>query len=91
MEIIKYLGDLLAEKLYISPAAGRGLVKLAIKDRFSPFKPINQLKFNDYKEVIQNEVKNRLKSLGISNIDLVINSLVNSLVENQSIITLGEV
>jgi hypothetical protein len=91
MEIIKYLGDLLAEKLHIRPAAARGLVKLAINDKFSPFKPINQLKFNDYKEVIQNEVKNRLVMLGISDIDSVIDLLINSLIKNQSIITLSEV
>lgn len=91
MEIIKYLGDLLAQKLHISPAASRGLIKLAVKDRFGPFKPLNQLSFNDYKDVIEEEVRNRLKLLEISHIDAIIDSLITSLVENQSIITLGEV
>ena len=91
MEIIKYLGDLLAEKLHIRPAAARGLLKLGIMDRFGPFKVLNQLNFNDYKEVIQYEVKKRLLLLEISNIESIIEELIKSLVENQSIITLGEV
>ena len=91
MEIIKYLGDLLAQELHIRPAAARGLLKLAILDRFGPFKPLNQLNFYDYKEIIQNEVKNRLIVLEISDIEVMIKSLLNSLVKNQSIITIAEV
>jgi hypothetical protein len=91
MEIIKYLGDLIAENLQIRPAAGRGLIKLAIKDRFGPFKPLKQLTFTDYKEVLHNEVKNRLIILEINKVDVIINRLIDFLIENQSIITLGEV
>ncbi|MEJ2293907.1 MAG: hypothetical protein P8Y23_03995 [Candidatus Lokiarchaeota archaeon] len=47
-----------AERLYISPPAARGLLKLVIKDGFGPFKPLEQLTFNDYKGVLRNEVKN---------------------------------
>ena len=91
MEIIKYLGEILAHKLNIRPAAARGLMKLASLDRFGPFKPLNQLNFNDYKQIIQNELKNRLIILEISDIDSIIDSLISCLIQNQSIITIAEV
>ncbi|MFW9929761.1 MAG: hypothetical protein ACFFD1_10250 [Candidatus Thorarchaeota archaeon] len=91
MEIIKYFGAIIAENLQISPPAARGLIKLAIKDRYGPFKPLEQLTFNDYKEVLKNEVKTRLETIEINNIDELISRLINFLIENQSIITLGEV
>ena len=42
MEIYNYLGDILADKIKISPPAARGLIKLAIKDELGSFKPLIQ-------------------------------------------------
>lgn len=48
MDIIKHLGSKLAESINISAPASRGLIKLAIKDEISPFKPLNQITFNEF-------------------------------------------
>ena len=66
MDIIKHLGSKLAELINISAPAGRGLIKLAIKDELGPFRPLNQVTFNEFKNTIENSLKKRLIKLEIS-------------------------
>ncbi len=89
MEIIKYLGDKLAEKIYISPPAARGLIKLAIKDDLGTFKPLNQINLNDFKSIFQNSLKKRLVKLEISNSGTIIDFLLDELTKIQSLITMA--
>jgi hypothetical protein len=91
MEIIKYLGNQLAKKINISPPATRGLLKLAIKDELGPFKPLNQINFNDLKSVIENTLKLRLKKLEIPNSEILVEYLLHQLTKNQSLITMAGV
>jgi len=91
MEIIKLLGNNLAEKINISSPAGRGLIKLAIKDEVGPFKPLNQLEFIDFKNSIANSLKMRLEQLEISSTSEIIDLLLDKLTKNQSLITIGAV
>ena len=91
MEIIKYLGNNLAKKINISPPAARGLLKLAIKDELGPFKPLNQINFNDLKSVIENTLKLRLKKLEIPNSEILVEYLLHQLTKNQSLITMAGV
>lgn len=91
MEIIKYLGNQLAKKINISPPATRGLLKLAIKDELGPFKPLNQINFNDLKSVIENTLSLRLKKLEIPNTEILVEYLLDQLTKNQSLITMAGV
>ena len=88
MEIIKYLGDILAEQVRISPPAARGLIKLSIKDEFGPFKDLYTLNLPDFYIFLRNSLKKRLIHLKVSNIDTIINKLLNELELNQSLITM---
>ena len=91
MEIINFLGDLLADHINISPPAGRGLIRLAIKDEVGPFKPLKQLNYDDLKATIQNSLKKRLIKLEISNYEDILNFILNELKTNQSLITMAGV
>lgn len=91
MEIIKYLGEKLSEKIKISPPAARGLIKLAIKDELGAFKPFNEITFNDLKAVIQNALKIRVERLNVQNVENLINYLTIELTENQSLIIMSKV
>jgi hypothetical protein len=91
MELIKLLGNKLAEKINVSSPAGRGLIKLAIKDELGPFKPLNQLEFIDFKNTITNSLKIRLEKLEISSTREIIDLLLENLTKNQSLITIGGV
>jgi len=91
MELIKLLGNKLAEKINVSSPAGRGLIKLAINDELGPFKPLNQLEFIDFKNTIENSLKKRLEKLEISSTSEIIDLLLDKLTKNQSLITIGAV
>ena len=89
MEIINYLGDKLSEHINITPAASRGLLKLAIKDEIGPFKPLELISFNDLKNVINNSLEKRLHKLNIENLQEIIKNLLEELTKNQSLITMS--
>lgn len=89
MEIINYLGDKLSEHINITPAASRGLLKLAIKDELGPFKPLELISFNDLKNVINNSLERRLNKLDIQNLQNILKNLLEELTKNQSLITMS--
>jgi hypothetical protein len=91
MEIYKFLGDLLSERINISPPAARGLLRLSIKDEFGPFKPIEQLDYEDLLSVILNSLPIRLKKLEVKSIEKLISFLAEELTKNQSLITMSSV
>ncbi|MFX0024122.1 MAG: hypothetical protein ACFE9S_17475 [Candidatus Hermodarchaeota archaeon] len=91
MEMIKYLSIILSEQIDLSPSASAGLIRLAIKDTVGPFKPINQLNFKDYKISCEINLKKRLQKLNINNINQIIISILDELVQNQSLITMEKV
>ena len=91
MEIIRYLGDILAEETGISPPAARGLIKLSIKDELGPFKAFNTINYADYITILKNSLKKRLIKLEISNFESIIAFLLEELELNQSIITIAGV
>ncbi len=91
MEIIKYLGSKLSEYIELGLPAGRGLIKLAIKDQLGPFYPFNQLNYERLVEVIQNSLKKRLLDLKVPNTEEVVKKLLDELNSNQSLITIAEI
>jgi len=91
MEIIKSLGDVLADKISISPTAARGLIKLAIKDELGPFTEVNKVNFNDLQKTISNSFKKRLVNLSIQNVEVITESMLTQLKHIQSLITMANV
>jgi hypothetical protein len=91
LEIITLLAEKLASKIGMTPTATRGLLKLSIKDEVGPFKPIEQLDYDDLMEMINHSLKKRLDAIKADNINLIIEYLAKTLIENQSLITMGSV
>jgi hypothetical protein len=88
LTIITHLGNKLSTLISISPAAARGLIKLAIKDEFGPFKPYNQLNYEDYKLTLNHSLKSRLQQLDVSQTDKIMGMLNEELFLKQSLITM---
>ena len=91
MQIINQLAEILSEKVGISALASRGLIKLAIKEEFGPFKPSNQIGLRDFICLIQNSLKLRLQKLNVENLEEIINYLLDELVNHQSLITMERI
>lgn len=91
MEIIRYLGDILAKCIGISPTAARGLLKLSIKDELGPFTDFEQINYGDLLKVINQSLKNRLIKLNFEDFKNIVQLLLNELTNNQSLITMGRV
>jgi len=88
MDIINHLGNIISEKIEISPAAGRGLIKLAIKDELGPFKSFNRLVLEDLKSVILNSLKKRFIQLKIKDPENLTKYMIEELIRNQSLIVI---
>ncbi|MFX1274834.1 MAG: hypothetical protein ACFFBP_21555 [Promethearchaeota archaeon] len=91
MEIIRYLGEFLAKEIGISPTAARGLLKLSIKEELGAFVELRSVNYGDLYKVINNSFKNRLIKLEIADYGTIIDSMLNELTKNQSLITISEV
>ncbi|MBD3255878.1 MAG: hypothetical protein GF383_12350 [Candidatus Lokiarchaeota archaeon] len=91
MEIINFLGGLISKNLDISPPAGRGLIKLAIKDELGPFSDHLKMSIEKYVIVIKNSLKIRLHALKIKNSSSITKFLIDKLIKSQSLLTLGAI
>ncbi len=83
MEIVDYLGKKLSEKSNISKFDAIGLIKLAIRDEFGSFKPLNETNLDDLKIMIQNSLVFRLNDFGVSNPGDIIDFLLKEIISNQ--------
>ncbi len=89
MEIIRYLGDILAKEINISTIAARGLLKLSIKDELGAFYDLKTMNYDDLCKVLRNSFRKRLIKLNFSTSDLITNKMLKELAQNQSLITLS--
>ena len=64
---------------------------MSIIDELGPFKPLDQINYNELKLVIKKTVKKRLIELNYTNIEYVIKCLLIQLREKQSLITMERV
>lgn len=91
IQIIYKLGEVLSKELGISPAASRGLIKLAIKEELGPFRRLDTIGLRDYQKLIQNSLKKRILKLNISNYEQLVDLLSKEILENQSLITMEKI
>lgn len=90
-EMIRLLGEILSERISISMPAARGLIKLSIKDEVGPFIPFEKLRYQDYKNTINNSLYKRLQKLEIPEPVLIIKLLKENLKNAQSLIVMSEI
>ena len=91
MDIIYYLGNILANRINVSPTASRGLIKLSIKDELGPFSKFKLIKFEELKNAINNSLRIRLTKLNVRDLEDIIVILLKELTDNQSLITMANV
>ncbi len=91
MEILWILGNILANHMDISPPAARGLLKLAIKDEFGPFKPLDEINYDELELSITQSLSKRLEILDVLNTRIILDDLISELNKHQSIITIESV
>lgn len=84
MNFITFFGNLLSKKIHISSPAARGLLKLAIADELGPFIQINKINHNEFKKIFEKSLRARLINLEISNIEEIIQYLIEELKHYQS-------
>jgi hypothetical protein len=89
IEIIKYLADFLTKKVNLKAPAIRGLFKLSLKDEFGPFKPLDQVNYEELKKLMENSLSKRLVDLNITNVEKIIEELKIELIRCQSLITMA--
>ena len=90
IEIIWFLGNKLSKKIDMSPAAARGMIKLAIQDELGPNKFIEKkLNYDVLKIVIQGSLKKRMMKLNPRNLEHLVQFLNVQLIKGQSLITMA--
>ena len=88
MSMAQFFGDILSKKIGKEEMVGQGLILYAIQDEFGN---TNEITFDILKKTFENSLKNRLKKVNITNIDKVIYEMVEELIKNQSLLTMGTV
>ncbi|MFX1275501.1 MAG: hypothetical protein ACFFBP_06500 [Promethearchaeota archaeon] len=84
--MITLLGIELSKLINIELIASKGIILLATKDEYGSIK---DLTIDKLQLVLSNTLKNRLNKLGIPNIDQIIAHLDNTIIKNQSILTMA--
>jgi hypothetical protein len=90
MDLLRYFGDFLAEKIGKDPIYVRGLLRIAIREYFHGKIP-QTLDFSTLHKVIDGILRKHLEKLNISNTSDIIQDLLNALIRHQSLFTLGQV
>lgn len=88
MNITNLFGEYLAELLGKRPIACKGMIRIAVKDRYSDKTP-EQLDYKELKEVFNTTLKQRLENIAIPNINEISQSLISYLLKNQSLLTMA--
>jgi len=84
--MINFLGKQLATKLNMKVMPSKGIIRLGIKDDHGTTTEIN---FEKFKYTLSNGLKKRLQNLKVENVNEICNSLIQQLIDNQSILNLG--
>ena len=86
MNTVFTFGFKLAELLNQNDSIGLGLLSLAIKDAG---KNSQEMGYQDFKDVFQNQLETRLNKTGVANVDQVTDALLKYLNETQSLFTMS--
>ena len=88
MNITNFFGDHLAELTDRRPMACKGMIRLAVLDKY-PEKTPDQLRYSELKEIFGTTLKQRLENVNTTNAEQISNEIVSYLVKNQSLLTMA--
>jgi hypothetical protein len=91
-DILDYLAGKLARLLGTPSSSAKGLLRLAIHDRFPDrHEDISGLDVSEYKSIIATNVKDRLLRVHYRDVEMVINEMTRLLDDMTSVITMTRV
>jgi hypothetical protein len=88
MNITNFFGDHLAKLTDKRPMACKGMIRLAVLDKY-PEKTPDQLKYNELKDIFDTTLKQRLENVNTPNAEQISHEIVSHLVKNQSLLTMA--
>ncbi|MHA2180897.1 MAG: hypothetical protein ACXAAH_05695 [Promethearchaeota archaeon] len=88
MNITNFFGDHLAKLTDKRPMACKGMIRLAVLDKY-PEKTPDQLKYNELKDIFDTTLKQRLENVNTPNAEQISHEIVSYLVKNQSLLTMA--
>ena len=86
MDIIRFFGKKLQDKTGKELIACSGMIRLAFKDAGVDSKT---LKYEEYKKVFSEHLKNRFQRAGIKNMDKISEYMILELIKNQGLFTMS--
>ena len=86
--VTNFFGECLAEMTERRSQACKGIIRLAVKDKF-PGKAPEHLNLNELKDVFNTTLKERLTNVNTSNIEQISHDIISLLVRNQSLLTMA--
>ncbi|MHA2037829.1 MAG: hypothetical protein ACW972_05985 [Promethearchaeota archaeon] len=88
MNITNFFGEQLAKLTERRPIACKGMIRLAVLDKF-PEKTPEQLRYTELKDIFGTTLKERLENVSIPNAEQISSEIVSYLVKNQSLLTMA--
>ncbi len=88
MNITNFFGEYLAQLTERRPLACKGMIRLAVLDKF-PEKTPEKLNYNELKDIFDTTLKQRLENVSIPNIEQISKDIILYLVKNQSLLTMA--
>lgn len=86
--VTNFFGEYLAKLTEKRPMACKGMIRLAVLDRF-PGKTPEQINFNELKDVFNTSLKERLENVSTPNTEQISHDIAFFLVKNQSLLTMA--
>ena len=86
MNIATFFGNVLSEKTGLKVVPCAGLIRLSIK---KAGKTPENVSFLELKSIFQKEFKEKLKGIGIDDVQGIIKHMVTELIKNQSLFTMS--
>ncbi|KKM97902.1 hypothetical protein LCGC14_1163380 [marine sediment metagenome] len=86
--VTNFFGEYLAKLTEKRPMACKGMIRLAVLDKF-PGKTPEQINFNELKDVFNTSLKERLGNVSTPNTEQISHDIAFFLVKNQSLLTMA--
>jgi len=88
MNVTNFFGEYLAQLTERRPIACKGMIRLAVLDKF-PEKTPEQLNYNELKDIFDTSLKQRLENVSIPHVEQISKDIIFYLVKNQSLLTMA--
>ena len=86
--ITNFFGDYLANLTERKPMVCKGMIRLAVLDKF-PEKTPEQLSYHELKDIFNTTLRQRLDNVSIPNVEQISEDIIRHLVKSQSLLTMA--